>query len=42
MHKMKQYDPAGKQYLNSYVCKGTIERDSVQEKSADNNTYEFQ
>lgn len=29
MHKMKQYDPAGKQYLNAYVCKGTIERDSV-------------
>ncbi len=28
MHK-KQYDPAGKQYLNAYVCKGTIERDSV-------------
>lgn len=29
MHEMKQYDPAGKQYLNTNVCKGTIERDSV-------------
>lgn len=31
MHKMKQYDPAGKQYLKN-VCKGTIERDSVLEE----------